>query len=381
MTSRRSHHRSRRSSRSQGHRHISRLPSVSSGFSHPSLEPKRRLRFQTESNPPPLVSTNTASGFSGFSAVSATTSNSSTRDNVVHGVQPDMRNLIRQISTEELRSTTASRKRSRSLSSSEGRDRRVRRNSPSLSNPSNMDKTSQSTCNTDSTEIGDRGPGAKSPVVTESTDNIFSVIQEPEILLRPEPGEKIDDSGDESGDQENEESDNLVQTSLASQLSYVEALVSLHSRLGPQLCPELTQPETQSGASALDFFNKKSTETVQPVLPQSRLILEQISKINSKIQGTNPIQGSPLDSYPKGMGNNRFPSLMMKPKVFGQDLYKIADPTLQLNPPPIDPSFREILRQGARVDFTAYLDKCALDSSMKASLRVQPLESSTLFGS
>ena len=45
-----------------------------------------------------------------------------------------------------------------------------------------------------------RGPGAKSPVVTESTDKIFSVIQEPEILLRPEPGEKIDDSGDESGD-------------------------------------------------------------------------------------------------------------------------------------------------------------------------------------
>ena len=61
---------------------------------------------------------------------------------------------------------------------------------------------------------------------------------------------KIDDSGDESGDQENEESDSLVQTSLASQLSYVEALVSLRSRLGPQLCPELTQPETESGASA-----------------------------------------------------------------------------------------------------------------------------------
>ena len=39
----------------------------------------------------------------------------------------------------------------------------------------NVDKTSQSTCNTDSTEVGD--PRAKSPVVTESTDNIFSVIQ------------------------------------------------------------------------------------------------------------------------------------------------------------------------------------------------------------
>ena len=132
-----------------------------------------------------MVSTNTASGFSGFSAVSVTASQSSTRDNVVHDVQPDMRNLIRQILTEELRYTTASRKRSRSLSSSEGRDRRVRRNSPSLSNPSNMDKTSQTTCNTDSTEVGDRGPGAKFPVVTESTDNIFSVIQETEILLRP----------------------------------------------------------------------------------------------------------------------------------------------------------------------------------------------------
>ena len=37
----------------------------------------------------------------------------------------------------------------------------------------------------------------------------------------------------------------------------------------------------------------------------------------------------------------------MKPKVFGQDSYRIADPTFQLNPTPIDPSFREILRQGA----------------------------------
>ena len=70
-----------------------------------------------------------------------------------------------------------------------------------------MDKTSPSICNTDSTEVGDRGPGAKSPVVTESTDNIFSVIQELEILLRLELGEKIDNSGDESGDQENEDRD------------------------------------------------------------------------------------------------------------------------------------------------------------------------------
>ena len=37
----------------------------------------------------------------------------------------------------------------------------------------------------------------------------------------------------------------------------------------------------------------------------------------------------------------------MKPKVFGQESCKISDPTLDIVPPPIDPSFREVLRQGA----------------------------------
>ena len=175
----------------------------------------------------------------------------------------------------------------------------------------------------------------------------------------------------------------------------------------------------------------------------------------------NSIQDSPLDNYPKGIGTNRLPSLYMKPKVFGQDLYKITDPTLKLSPPPIDPSVRESLKQGvsfptshnvqlqqlegwerlaravihlsSHVDMFLYgilsalnnltpsqsdlfevlrylqalaqshmhlfdvlvcltsgpllarcdvfLDRCALDASLKSSLRVQPLESSTLFGS
>ena len=89
------------------------------------------------------------------------------------------------------------------------------------------------------------------------------------------------------------------------------------------------------------------TKSVQPVLPQSRLILEQFSQINSKIQGPSPIHGSALCGYPKCMGTNRFPSLMMKPKVLGQDSYRIANPTLQLHPSPINPSFREVLKQGA----------------------------------
>ena len=49
-------------------------------------------------------------------------------------------------------------------------------------------------------------------------------------------------------------------------------------------------------------------------MPESRLILDSISQINSRIQGPNPIQGYPLDRYPKGLITNRFPSLHKKPK-------------------------------------------------------------------
>ena len=157
-----------------------------------------------------------------------------------------------------------------------------------------------------------------------------------------------------------------------------------------------------------------------------------------------------------------FPSLNRKPKVFGQDSYKITDSTYELDPPPIDPFFREVLKQGASLPSShsvqlqqlegwerlaragihigshadmflygilsalsnptpsqsdlaevrrylqalaqahmhlfdvlirlasgpllarrdAFLDKCdALDASLKYSLRVQPLQSSTVFGS
>ena len=178
-----------------------------------------------------------------------------------------------------------------------------------------------------------------------------SMVREPELQITPFPDEKIG-SDDESDDQdqekqENDDDGNSEQSSVPAQLPYIEALESLRSRLGSKLCPEVVPDEPKSGASALDFFDKKSKNTVHLALPQSRLILEVVSKINSRIQGNNPIQGSPLDSYPKGMGTNRFPSLNLKPKVFGQDSYKITDPTLELDPTPIDPSFREVLKQGA----------------------------------
>lgn len=297
-------------------------------------------------------------------------------------------------------------------------------------------------------------------------NSVSSMNEEPEFQIRPFPGETIGSNEEDSDDHDQErleedETGNSEQPSVSTQLPYIEALQSLRTRLGTQLCPESVPDEPKTGASALDFFDEKSKPIVHPVLPQSRLILEAVSKINSKIKGDNPIPGTPLDSYPNGMGTNRFPSLYMKPKVFGQESYKISDPTLDIVPPPIVPSFREVLRQGASLPTShvvklqqlegweklarasihinshadmflygilsalntstpsqadlaevrrylqalaqshkhlfdalvrltsgpllarrdAFLDKCALDSSVKSSLRVQPLESATLFGS
>ena len=222
----------------------------------------------------------------------------------------------------------------------------------------------------------------------------------------------------------------------------------------------LIKKNQNQGLQRCCFFIKNPGLIILPVLPESRLILDSISKINSRIPGPNPIQGSPLDSYPKGLITNRFQSLHMKPKVFSQESYKISDPTMVIDQPPIDPSFREVLKQGAlfptshslqlqqlegweklaragihinsyadmflygilsalnspapsQTDLVevrrylqalaqshmlmfdvlvrlasdpllarrdAYLDKCALDASVKSSLRVQPVESATLFG-
>lgn len=102
-----------------------------------------------------------------------------------------------------------------------------------------------------------------------------------------------------------------------SQLPYIEAFGPLRSRLGSDLCPEKAVTEYKSGASALDFFDKNTNDPAYPSLRQSRLILDVVTKVNSRIQGSNPIPGSPLDSYPKGMGTNKFPTLN-KPKVFAQ---------------------------------------------------------------
>lgn len=459
---RRSRHKSRinrrHGSRSRGQRRSVRDKSPSYSRSSHSRSCSLESRRSRDNISRPLTLSST-SGFSGFSAVPVT--QPCTSD---HRVQPDMRDLIRQILSEEFKSMSRGRKRSRSRSVSVEPTRREQRVSHTAPDPDPLDTQAVDVTQSQASKVNESSVASKNNTTGDSVVSANMVSgsvaeQEPEISLMPDPGETIG-SDNESDDQDNDEAGATEQTSVPAQLPYIEALGSLRTRLGPQLCPEKVPQESKPGASALDFFDKKSKDSVHPSLPQSRLILDIVSKINSRVQGPNSIPGSPLDSYPKGMGTNRFPSLFMKPKVFGQDSYKISDPTLVLDPPPLDPSFREVLKQGASVPSShnvqlqqlegwerlaragihisshadmflygilsalsssapsqsdlaevrrylqalaqshmhlfdvlvrlasgpllarrdAFLDKCALDTSLKSSLRVQPLESSTLFG-
>ena len=179
----------------------------------------------------------------------------------------------------------------------------------------------------------DKSPERSAP---NQLNSGFSAIRE--LQITPEPDEKIGsdfESDDQDFNQEKQENDddiNLEQSSVPAQLPYIEVQESLHTHLGPKLCPEeVPEDHAKSGASASNFFNKKSKVPVHLALPHSRLILEVVEKISSRIQGANSTKA--LHNYPKGMETNRFPSLYMKPKVFSQDSYKITDPTLELSAP------------------------------------------------
>ena len=450
--------RSRSSRRSHRRRHGSRSHGRDRSRSYSRSDPSRSRSRESKSRhvDNPISQATRSSEFSGFSA-------NDIQDHRVqpgHGIQPDMRSLIRQLLAEEFKTFSGSRKRLRSRSTSV---ERVPVRSHTAPDPDPMDEHNTACVQ------GSMGNSSGKVIPSEKTipnnlNQVSSNYEEPEIQITPLPGETIgsDDNSDDQDQekQEDDESGTSEQASVSAQLPYFEALESLRARLGTHLCPDIVQEEPKSGASALDFFDKKSRANVLPVLPESRLILDSVSKINSRIQGPNPIQGSPLDSYPKGLMTNRFPSLHMKPKVFSQESYKISDPTMVIDHPPIDPSFREVLKQGAlfptshslqlqqlegweklaragihinshadmflygilsalnspapsQTDLVevrrylqalaqshmhmfdvlvrlasgpllarrdAYLDKCALDASVKSSLRVQPIESATLFG-
>ena len=465
----RQHRRSRSSrrprSRHHGSRSYIREKSRSYSRSSHSRSSSRDTRMSRHVvNPRSQSLSNATSEFSGFSSLAAPTASQASAFPPLpseHGAQPDMRSLLRQLLAEELNALSGSRKRPRSRSTSR---ERVTERSHTAPDPDPLDEQGTADVQVSVGDVSHRNSPTEDTV--PNLNRVSSLNEEPEFQIRPLPGETIGSDEDDSDDHnqerlEEDETGNSEQSSESAQLPYIEALQSLRTRLGSHLCPETVQDEPKTGASALDFFDKKSKATVHPALPQSRLILEAVSKINSKLQGENPIPGSPLDSYPKGLGTNRFPSLYMKPKVFGQESYKISDPTLDIVPPPIDPSFREVLRQGAshptshvvqlqqlegweklaragihisshadmflygilsalnssapsQTDLAevrrylqalaqshkhlfdvlvrltsgpmlarrdAFLDKCALDSSVKSSLRVQPLESATLFGS
>ena len=452
-------HRSRSSHRPHHRHRYSRSyvrnysPSSRSSSSCSSSRDTNRPR---DAEKPRSQSSNQTSEFSGFSAPAVSKASELPLPpanaavfpplSMEHGVQPDtpdLRSFIQQLVAKEFNSLAGNRKRPRSRSVDAVR---ISKRSHTVANPDPDDGHSANF----------QGPENKTGYLNHD---------DTELQITPFPGETIGsdedprDSDDQSQDKDREPGDDNTEQSSGPQLPYIEALESLRTRLGTQLCPDKVPEDPKTGASALDFFDQKSKTDVHPALPQSRLILDVLSKLNSRIQG-EPIQGSPLDSYPKGLQSGRFPSVAMKPKFFSQDSYKISDPTMAYNPPPLDPSFREVMKQGASMpnshaiqitnleswerlaraaininshadmflygilsalnnstpsqsDLTevrrylqalaqshmhlfgvllrlasgpllarrdAFLDKCALDSSTKSSLRVQPIEAPTLFG-
>ena len=216
-----------------------------------------------------------------------------------HRVQQDMRGLIRQISADELKSLSRSRKRSRSRSSSVEPVRQERRMSHRAPDSGPLDEHDGNAIDVQVSMGNDSSGASKDNLPADSAPNDlnsgFLTVREPKLQITTFPDEKIG-SDDESDDQnqeklENDDDGNSEQTSVPAQLPYIEVLELLRSRLGSKLCPKVVPDDPKSGASALK---------VQEHCPSSSTSekIEVVSKINSRIQGDNPIEGFPFDSYP-----------------------------------------------------------------------------------
>lgn len=292
-------------------------------------------------------------------------------------------------------------------------------------------------------------PGTTVEAATLGALGSFEAVSEPVFALHPDPGERIGDDSDDDGE---------LETSTKLPLTYFESISMLRDRLGSGICPPLPEPTVQGGASALDFFRDKDVHMPSPALPQCRKVQSCLSDLTDRLQGEGVGQGRTLPYFPKALAVGKFPTLN-KPKVFQPHSYEVHDPTLVVGPPPVDPSFREVLRQGSTLPVTqavsfqtlegwerlaragiqisshselflcgvlsalsmpasedrlrevtkylqvmataqshtmeiltrlasgpllarrdAYLARSCLDDTVKASLRVQPIESRTLFG-
>lgn len=73
---------------------------------------------------------------------------------------------------------------------------------------------------------------------------------------------------------------------------------------------------------------------------------ESAEDLTSRIQGEGVEQGKSLPFLPKALPVGKFPSFS-KPKVFQAHSYEVQDPLLVIEPPPLNPSFREVVKQGS----------------------------------
>ena len=236
--------------RGHGSRSHGRDRSRSYSRSDPSRSRSRESKSRHVDNP--ISQATISSEFSGFSA-------NDIQDHRVqpgHGIQPDMRGLIRQLLAEEFKTFSGSRKRLRSRSTSV---ERVPVRSHTAPDPDPMDEHYTACVQ------GSMGNSSGKVIPSEKTipnnlNQVSSNYEEPEIQITPLPGETIgsDDNSDDQDQekQEDDESGTSEQASVSAQLPYFEALESLRARLGTHLCPDIVQEEPKSGASALDFLIK-----------------------------------------------------------------------------------------------------------------------------
>ncbi len=143
--------------------------------------------------------------------------------------------------------------------------------------------------------------------------------------------------------------------------TYAEAIDSLRRRLGPGVCPPLPETKTEKGVSALDFFADKAKTVPNTALPQCREVYTSLSGLNSRLQGQMSIPGRVLPQYPRALVTGKYPKLS-PPPVFARHSYDAQEPVLSMEPPPIDPRFRELLRPGQSIPSAHTLTFATLES-------------------
>ena len=179
------------------------------------------------------------------------------------------------------------------------------------------------------------------PVPVESHDSHESTDQ---VELHVGSEERIGNSDLDEPNEEREED------CPKESLSYREAIGKLRFRLGQSLCPVPEVKHKSVGASALDFFKEsEQSDELSLALPQSNSVVVALDRMDKRLKGEEEIPMTPLPSYPKCFKGGSFVALNSKPRICLPSSYEALNPRITMDPPPVNPGIRDVLRQGVTV--------------------------------